>query len=390
MSNSLTNIQPKILARGLMTLRELAIMPRIVNSDLSAKAAEKGASIDVPIPSAVTATDVTPAATPPALVDTTPSKVVVNLNNWKEARFHLSDQDLGNIEANDHFLPMQTQEAVRALANAINLSVLQQYKGIYGYAGTAGTTPFVSTAQAAVDARQVLNEQLAPRSDRRGVLNGDAESNALLLGPFADASQTGENMVKIDGILGRKYGVDWYADDQVLTHTAGTITTGLASKSATAYAVGVETIVATTAASTGACALVEGDIIEFAGDSQTYTLTAAATQASAASDVTLTFSPPLKVAIASATPGVAITRKASHVVNMVFHRDAFALAMRPLASARPAGGEGLANITTLTDPQTGISMRLELSRQHKAWVWSFDVLWGVKLVRAALATRLAG
>lgn len=387
MSNSLTNIQPKILARGLMTLRELAIMPRIVNSDLSAQAAEKGASIDVPIPSAVTATDVTPAATPPALVDTTPSKVVVNLSNWKEARFHLSDQDLGNIDANAHFLPMQTQEAVRALANAINLSVLQEYKGVYGFAGTAGTTPFATTAAAAVEARQILNEQLAPRSDRRGILNGDAESNALLLGPFADASQTGENMVKIDGVLGRKYGVDWYADDQILTHTAGTITTGLIAKASTAQAAGLETIVGHTAASTGACALVVGDIIEIAGQSGTYTLTAVATQASANSDVNLAISPPLRVALAGSE---AITVKASHVVNMVFHRDAFALAMRPLASARPSGGEGLANITTLTDPQTGISMRLELSRQHKAWVWSFDVLWGVKLVRAALATRLAG
>lgn len=387
MSNSLTNIQPKILARGLMTLRELAIMPRIVNSDLSAQAAEKGASIDVPIPSAVTATDVTPAATPPALVDTTPSKVVVNLSNWKEARFHLSDQDLGNIDANAHFLPMQTQEAVRALANAINLSVLQEYKGVYGFAGAAGTTPFATTAAAAVEARQILNEQLAPRSDRRGILNGDAESNALLLGPFADASQTGENMVKIDGVLGRKYGVDWYADDQILTHTAGTITTGLIAKASTAQAAGLETIVGHTAASTGACALVVGDIIEIAGQSGTYTLTAVATQASANSDVNLAISPPLRVALVGSE---AITVKASHVVNMVFHRDAFALAMRPLASARPSGGEGLANITTLTDPQTGISMRLELSRQHKAWVWSFDVLWGVKLVRAALATRLAG
>jgi hypothetical protein len=76
----------------------------------------------------------------------------------------------------------------------------------------------------------------------------------------------------------------------------GTITTGLVSKAATVVAVGVSSLTATTAAGTGACALKTGDFITFAGDTQVYTLTANATQAAAASDVTLSFTPGLKVA----------------------------------------------------------------------------------------------
>src|SRR5690606_27985853 len=114
----------------------------------------------------------------------------------------------------------------------------------------------------------------------------------------------------------------------VPTHTAGTITTGLATKAATVQALGDKTIVCTTAAATGACALKKGDIITFAGDTQTYVLTDDATQSSAASDVTLNIEPGLKKALAG---GEAVTVKASHVVNLGFHRDAFALAMRPLA-----------------------------------------------------------
>jgi hypothetical protein len=45
---------------------------------------------------------------------------------------------------------------------------------------------------------------------------------------------------------------------------------------------------------------------------------------------------------------------------------------------------------SMTDPQTGITLRLEVSRQYKQVTWEFDILWGAKLVRPELATRIAG
>jgi hypothetical protein len=74
---------------------------------------------------------------------------------------------------------------------------------------------------------------------------------------------------------------------------------------------------------------------------------------------------------------------------MVFHRDAFAFANRPLQQKGQLE-EGLAAIFPVTDPKTGLSLRLELSRRHKAWEWSFDILYGGELVRPEMATRLAG
>lgn len=381
MSNTLTNVMPKILARSLMTLREQATAARLVNGDYSAEAKQKGDTIDVPVPTAAAATDVTPAATAPALVDNSPTKVAIALSNWKEVRFHLSDKEMTAIDQNAHFLPMAVSEAIRALANAINLSVLQKYKSVYGYAGTAGTTPFASTAAAAIDARKVLNRQLCPRENRRGILNFDAEANALALASFADASQSADRNVKIEGEIGRKYGIDWFTDDQVLTHTAGTITTGLIAKAATAVAVGATSFTATTAASTGACALLAGDVIAIG--SETYTLSASATQASAAADVTLYLNNPIRTAL---TGSEAITVKASHVVNLAFHRDAFALAMRTLAKSNV----NPENQSVLQDPKTGLSLRLEVSRGHKLDVWSLDALWGVECVRPELACRIAG
>ncbi len=380
MANSLANIMPKILARGLLALREAAVMPRLVNSDYSREAAQKGDTIDVPVPVAQSATDVTPSNTPPTPADTTPDKVQIVLDQWKKTNFHLTDKDIVEVDRNEHFIPMQVSEAIRALANNVNEYILSKYLGVYGYTGTAGTTPFASDVTDATNLRKVLNQQLCPKDMRRGVLNYDAEANALALSPFSDAEKIMSASVKMEGEIGRKFGIDWAADDAVPTHTAGTASG--ATTDATGYAVGLKTV---TLASAGTGTILVGDIITFAGDAQTYAVTAG--DADVSNGGTISFEPGLKVAIpAGAT---AITLKADHVVNLGFHRDAFALAMRPLVAETESLALG-SQILSMQDPVTGIPLRLEVSRQYKQVVWEFDILYGAELVRAELAARLAG
>lgn len=375
MANNLTSIMPKILARGLLALREQAIMPRLVNADYSNESAQKGETIDVPVPSAISASDVTPGSVPPTPPSTAPAVVQIQLNNWKKAGFHLTDKELLEIDHNESFRPMQMSEAVRALANAVNASVHQQYKGIYGLVGSAGTTPFASGVTDATAARKLLNKQLAPRADRRGVLDFDAEANALGLPAFSDAEKIGSAGVKIDGEIGRKFGIDWFADDGVLSHEtqAGD---GWETQSQT-IAIG-DTVVAITASGGGA-EPATGDVFMVEGDLQTYVVTGFAND-------NLTFQPAAKMAWADAAE---ISFQPSHIVNLAFHRDAFALAMRPLTAGTLDLSLGN-QIVAMTDAQTGLSLRLEVSRQYKQTVWEFDVLWGVKLVRPDLAVRIAG
>jgi hypothetical protein len=77
------------------------------------------------------------------------------------------------------------------------------------------------------------------------------------------------------------------------------------------------------------------------------------------------------------------------VVNLVFHRDAFAFANRPLVATTLDVQLGN-QIIAMTDPQTGVTLRLEVSRQYKQTVWELDILWGAELIRPALAARILG
>lgn len=373
MGNTNTNILPKILARGLKVLRERVGMVRLVNGDYAADAAKKGTTIDIPIPVTIITEDVTPSNVLPAPGDLAYDLVQVSLDNWKKNKpFALTDKELGEIDRNEHFIPMAVDESVRGLARVVNQDIFAEYKGIFGYVGTAGTTPFATTVQGATQARKLLNKQKAPTDNRRGMLDFEAEAQFLELATFSDAEKVGNDEVKIQGQMGRKFGLDWYADDDVPQHTAGTGASYLVNHAAYTAADGTDKII-TVDGGTGT--ILVGDIVTFAGHTQTYTIT------SALAATVFSIYPGLQATVAD---NAAVTVKASHRVNLAFHRDAFAFATRTLEDA------GDSEILTIKDPQTGLVLRLEKIRQYKQTMWEFDILWGAKLVRPELAVRIAG
>jgi hypothetical protein len=380
-----SGILSTLAVMGMKTLRQNIVMGYVANRDYeqAVQSMPRNGTVNISIPSAITAVDVTPAATPPSTASVTPTSVPITLDKWKEAPFYLSDQDLVKVQAG--IIPMQAAEAGKAIANAIENDLMSAYKKVGNYAGTAGTTPFATDTAAYRRARKIAQDRLMPANDRYVILNTDAEENVLGLRAFTDASMTGDTNTMINAIIGRKLGALWVPSQLVPTHTAGTITTGLITKAATVVAAGLKTFVATTAASTGACALVEGDVIAIAGHTRTYALTAAATQASAASDVTITISEGLEAALAGSE---AITVVATHAVNMLVHRDAVAFAMAPLIETNVV--PGLAYMQSIIDEESGFSLRVELTREHKRWRWSYDAMWGKAVPRPELGVRIAG
>jgi len=129
--------------------------------------------------------------------------------------------------------------------------------------------------------------------------------------------------------------------------------------------------------------VVVGDIFTVAGDTQQYVVTANAT-ASGNALAAVSFAPAAKVAWAD---DAAVTFVASHTPNLAFQRGAFALATAPFETVDPSLG---VMTQSFVDPLSGLTLRLEVSRQYKQTRWEWDVLYGVKTVRAELAARIMG
>ena len=383
MSNVLTNILPKILATGLMTLREQAVMTRLVNVDYGTEAAQKGATIDVPLPVPGNPRDVTPSPTPSSATSTTPSLVQIQLDQWKHDDLFLTDKEMLEIDRNQHFMPQQVGEVVKGLANAVNNHVYAKYIEIYGWVGksddSTAVDPFASTAADAANARKVLNQQLAPMDQRRLVIDPNAEALALVLPQLSDFDKVPDIGPRVEGMMGRKMGLDWFMDQLVPTHTTGTASNITIASTVSAS---TSTIKLRVTGSGGTIKI--GDVFTIAGDSQTYVSRTSATLAST-TQTSITIRPQLQITASAAD---VVTKKASHKVNLVFQRNAFAFATRPLVST--VGSDLGSIIVSQTDPQTGLSLRLEVSRQYKQVAWDFDVLWGSACVRPELAARVAG
>ncbi len=401
MANTNTVLIPKILARALSVLRERVIMPRLVNGDYSADAVKKGTQIEIPIPVAVADQDVAPSNVLVAPTDVTPTSVILPVDRWRQsAPIGLTDKEKTEIEYKLDFLPMQMEESIKGLANTLNEYIWGQFtnelNGIYGFisnpnlgVGTilepfqTGTTD-TSGVSAATGAKRILNQQLCPREDRRGVLSFNAEAAMLDLGQISDADKIGSSDVKVTGEVGRKFGVDWFADDHVPTHTAGTSYAASTTLSLKQTEAAGSTAISIKDSDDDGSTIVAGDILTVAGDSQTYCVVGASAPYTIDNvGVEVSILPALQVTQSGGSQ--AVTMANSHTVNLVFHRDAIALVMRVLEMDME-GRQGF----MATDPVSGITLRLIVQQQHYQTTWSFDILYGSKLVRPEFACRIAG
>lgn len=378
MGQNLAALHPRLLAMGLLALRQNAVLPRLVNTSYNAQAGERGSVVEVPIPSAVVASSVTPAATAPAGTDLIPTVAQIAMNQWDEAAFTMSDKEQREIIGG--VMPMVASEAIKALGNKVDVFISNLFKGFYSTSGSAGTTPFASDLLAYKDARKLLNVELAPMGDRRVVLDPNAEANAMMLDLFLKADQRGDQGGVIEGNIGRKLGADWYMDQNIQTHTSTPLSAGAATANGV-NAVGATTI--SVAKATNTSPLVAGDRLRIAGDPWTYVVTQGVTLAVGNTNVSI--QPPLRKATIG---GENITLLASHVLNGLFHRDAIGFATRPLeGTVDPRLG---VIIGSAVDPVTGLTLRLEINRQYKRTRYAYDILYGGAIVRRELGAVIMG
>lgn len=374
MANALSNIIPQMLVRGLSVLRDNITMPFLVNRAYESAAAQRGDTVTIPVPNEMVARQVTPALTPSAANDIAPTLVSIPLDQWWYQDFGLTDKDM--LEVQEGYLPLQAESAVKSIANKINSDLLALGKDFYGKHGTAGTTPFgAGTPADAIQVRKILNDQLAPMDPRYLVLDTAAEAAALAVQAFHNAQFGVGGEAILEGKLTRRLGFGIVMDQNVATHTAGSASGFLVNG---AHSAGDSTIVL----DTGTGTFNEGDIVTFAGHSQTYVVTSALTGAG-----TLNIAPPLQASVADNAAVAAPL--ATHVMNLAFHRDAIAFVTRPLAADAMANQLGSV-VRSISDPESKLTLRLEVTRQFKQTNWSYDVLYGCATIRRELGARLLG
>lgn len=396
MANTYTALIPTILSEALEVLRESAATITAVNQGYSASAQSVGNSITIPVPVSQTAAAVTPSNSAPANTDQTPTTVSVDLNHWQKTDFQMSDKDAREIERG-RYKNTQSAEAVRALANKIDSDLfasaydaVDNTNGVSQHIGTAGTTPFATEALLATawqkGARKLLNQGLARSGDRFVVVDEDAEGNLGSLALFTDADRRGDQGGIIEGEIGRKLGATWLMNQNVPTFTGGTLTDG---SNKAALINGAVSAAATTMAideSSLSGTLVTGDVFTVASVTGYFMVTNGTLTAASNALAGINFYP------AAPTGGfgdnAAVTFAGDHVLNMAFHKNAFALAFAP--AEQPDGFSGGNIIERMTDPQTGITLELEVSREYKQTTWRFSVLYGVACPRPELACRILG
>jgi hypothetical protein len=379
MANTLGVYNPIFYAQEALIQLEKALgMAGRVHRGYSKEPAQKGKTVSIRRPSTFTAQNA-----PSSAQDLATESVDITLDQWKEVKFKLTDQELNWTQ--EQIISEHIRPAAYALADSIDVVLAQRYREIPW---------FVDAVDPAVVADltktwQVLFDNKVPMSDESMVhlmLNGERTADFLALEAFSNQAWNGQNAAAMQrGSLGTRYGMEIFSNQNVQTHVPGTVVTGADQAGAV---VGAHTKGSATLA-VGSFAATEtfkaGDSFVITGFTQRYAVTADKTLSGGAA--TLDISPPLQDALAgSEVVTVRVQGASNRKENIAFHRNAFALATAPLSEM---GNELGARIATLVSPDGSITLRSrvfympDVSEVRVA----LDILYGVKTLDANLGAR---
>lgn len=376
MANTLSVYDPIFYAQEALIQLEKALgMAGRVHRGYDKAPQQKGSVISISRPSTFSAQDA-----PSSAQDIDAGEVQISLDNWREVKFKLTDKELTFTTEKiitDHIRP-----AAYALADDIDQKLTALYKNVPWF--KVNSSPCAVADITAVQRIMFNNHVPEDETMRHLMLSGVQREEFLNLAAFAQWQGAGQDGVETQmrGSLGRRYGFEIFANQNVKTHTAGVAADATGALSAAASK-GATTIAfdGVTAAGT----FKAGDSFVLAGNTQRYVFTADATADGAGAVASASIFPALVQDYADNT--VITIDLQSGDQGIAFHRNAFALAMAPLSEL---GNQLGARIATVTDPVTNLSLRSRLyyvgnsSEVHVA----LDVLYGIKTLDANLACRL--
>ena len=387
MSNTFaTSLMPRILAGALQVLREELVLASKVTKDFNGAASAPGQTVSVAVPYAMASYSITPAATPPALVDVEFVAKTITIDQWEGSRFNLSSVDAVNYNLqNSQIVPGQIGEAARKLARNINKAIFAAYPGIYGWAGNVSASLFASNVNSLADVDYRLNLQMCPPENRILVCSlGDRQAALKLDDVKKNPQLAGDTEAYRRASLGRIYAFDVLHDRDIPSVTAGTCSAANAvtvSANAAKYAT---TVTLQTAVGANV-ALVIGDIVQFAASVAVaptqYSLYAVAANCTIGSNTTgtLTLARPLDEAITANTVCFLPTGYGTGNQDIAGDPTGFGLVMR-VPGDNIEGAPTLGPSISMVDPQTGIPLKLTYLPGYHAAQFELSVLYGVGII----------
>jgi len=347
-----------------------------------------------------------------AVQDVIEGRLAFTVDKQKGVDFNFTSSDL--TLSVEQLQKRVMEPAMNRLVNEIAKDCLDTYyKGTYNWAGTAGQV--INSYADFAKGPERLDEMAVPQEDRNAVL-GPADHWALLGSQTALFIQDAARGAYREGTLGRIGGVAMYSSAITPTHTTGTRddTTPIAAAASGDQSVSYDTAKNTWSQSlviSGAennSTLLAGDVFTIAdvymvnpitkaltGILQQFVVLTSAT--AVGTDITVTISPPIiftgphqTVVLSTGTfasnalvnVGAAAT---AYRQNLVYHKNAYALAMVPMEL--PAGAVNPARQT-----RNGLSVRVipAYDSINDVSAWRLDVLYGRAVIDPRLATRLSG
>lgn len=384
MANTLTNLIPDIYNAMDVVSRELVGFIPAVSSDMTYERAAVGQTVRSPVAPASTASDITPAVTPPNDGDQTIGNVSMTITKARRVPVRWNGEEKRGLDNNGASFNVifrdQMAQAMRTLVNEVEADLAALHNKASRAYGTAGTTPFASNLSDTANVRKILADNGAPMSDLQMVIDTSAGANMRTLTQLSKANEANDDNLLRRGVLLDVHGFAIRESAQVKTFTAGTGAS--ATTNAAGYAVGATSI---TLASAGTGTILAGDFITFAGDTNKYQVVTGDTDVSNGGTIVLA-APGLRKAIPAAATNITVI--ATSVRNMAFARSAIALATR--APALPPQGDSAVDRQIITDPVSGLSFEVAMYAQYRQMQYEVSLAWGCAAVKTEHMAVLLG
>jgi hypothetical protein len=384
MSNTLTGLTTTIYNALDVVSRELVGFIPAVSSDMTYDRAAVGQTVTSPVAPAATASDITPAVTPPNDGDQTIGSVSMTITKARRVPVRWNGEEKRGLDNNgasyNVILRDQLAQGMRALVNEVESDIASLFTKTSRAYGAAGTVPFATNLAEAAQMRKILSDNGAPLSDLQMVLDTTAGASMRTLGQLTKANEAADTSLLRRGVLLDVHGFAIRESAQVKTPVVGTGAAG--TTNAAGYAVGATVL---TLASAGTGSILAGDVVTLAGDTNKYVIASGDADVSNGGTITLA-APGLRKAIPAAA--TLITVIAATTRNMAFARSALAVATR--APALPEGGDSASDRMIITDPVSGLSFEISLYKQYRQIQYEIALAWGVAAVKTEHMALLLG